>query len=535
MSDRVDVSDLHVAGADLSAILDDAELVNPGDAALNAQAAEEEDEDELPPVEAQRPNLTDKGNATLLVQHYGRDFRWCGAMRGGAGIEARGWMRWTGSRWVDDETKAIVRTSLLVADLWREQAPPEAEAGDLKLSPEAAKDNARRKALLKHAAKCEGIGSVRAMIALASAHTDVVSVQSDYDANPWLFNTPDRTYDLERGHERAYAPRREDLITRLAGSGAAERGTDCPTWRGFLERIMPDVEMRDFLQRAAGYCMTGSIREQCVFIAYGKGANGKSTFMRVLQDILGDYFAATRPETFIDRAAGGIPNDLAALASARLVVVSEPEEGAPLSEGLVKSATGGDPIPARFLNCEFFLYIPKFKLWILTNHKPVIKGSDHGIWRRIRLIPFTVTIPDQEQDKALDEKLRREYPAILRWMLEGLKEYNRVGLKPPAAVTDATAQYKSDMDVLADFLEDRCRAAPDVRAVDRARNGELYASYYEWARDMGFRSPLNQKGFSRALIDRGFAQDGDRSQGRRWLGLELKVRARTALFAEGRG
>jgi putative DNA primase/helicase len=282
------------------------------------------------------------------------------------------------------------------------------------------------------------------------------------------------------------------------------------------------VDLVRFLQRAAGYALTGDTSEQCMFVAYGTGGNGKGVFLNTLKAILGTYAQGARVETFVDRKAGGIPNDLAALRGARFVLCSEPEEGAQLEEGLIKMVTGQDTVTARFLNREFFDYIPEFKLWMMTNHKPIIKGTDRGIWRRMRLVPFTVSVPDAEKDAELPNKLKGEYTAILRWMIDGLKAWRAEGLNPPAAVREASEEYRREMDTLANFIEERC----EVNAHLTAPNGELYASYKEWMQDNGMR-PKSHSAMSRQLSQRGFVQASSRAGGQREVkGIGLVVKAR---------
>jgi putative DNA primase/helicase len=459
---------------------------------------------EEPVTVVQTAHMTDLGNSRVFVDAFGRDLRWCGAMPG------TGWMVWSGSHWQTDDTKQVQRFATQVADLWREAAPPEPD-DTMGLTEEAEKQRKRREAMMKHANRCESASSVRALVELASADSRIAVKKEVWDADLWSFSTPKTTYNLH--NMTMHRPRREDYATRQARVSAGGQG--CPEWLEFLDTIMGgDAALVAFLQRAVGYCLTGSIKEQCMFIAYGRGANGKSTFMDTINYILGDYATTTAVETFVGRREGAIPNDLAALAGARLVTCSETGEGGGLDEALVKLVTGGDPITARFLNREFFNFIPAFKLWMLTNHKPIVKGTDEGIWRRLRMIPFTVTIPKEQRDKGLPERLRAEAPGILQWALEGLKEWRRIGLSPPEAVTKATEDYKQEMDILADFLLDCCTLDPALKIT----NKRLYAIYTSWAKDNGL-TPRSHKWFSRALIDRGYQQDAGRSDGRSWCGI----------------
>lgn len=448
--------------------------------------------------------LTDKGNAEMIVDRFGSDLCWCDAMPG------TGWMSWTGNRWESDVTRETTRKALQVGGMWREAAPaaPPADSED----PADEARMKRRKAILRHADRSESAASIRAMLDLAGP---MLSVRRDlFDKDEMLFTTPTRTYDFNKWTH--HKPRPKDYITRTS---SVDADGDCPLWLAFLNRIMGgDQEMIDFLQRTVGYCLTGNINEHCVFIAHGSGANGKSTFMSTISYILGDYATTTSVETFMDRKQSAIPNDLAALAWARLVSCSETSEGGGLAEGRIKEIAGGDEICARFLNREFFTFRPKFKLWMLTNHKPVIKGTDNGIWRRIRLIPFEVTIPEEERDKDLTAKLRAEAPAILKWAMAGLREMKRIGgLKAPDRVMLATEAYRGEMDILGDFIEEMCLTGE----IHRISNGMLYSSYNQWAKENGLTAK-SHKWFSRALQDRGLKQSDSRAGGRMWAGITLR-------------
>ena len=207
-----------------------------------------------------------------------------------------------------------------------------------------------------------------------------------------------------------------------------------------------------YVQTAVGYSLTGLTSEQCFFVLHGLGDNGKTKLMETIKALMGDYATQTPTETFLVKGRGGqIPNDIAALRGARLVTSVEVDAGRHLSEALIKQVTGEDEVTARFLYKELFTFKPQFKLWLATNHKPVIRGSEHAIWRRIRLIPFTVKIPEAEQDKTLGNKLLSELPGILNWALEGCRLWQAEGLTAPAAVQAATQEYREEMDVLGDF------------------------------------------------------------------------------------
>lgn len=460
------------------------------------------------------PRMTDLGNARRLVGLHGADIRWCGAMPG------TGWMTWDGVRWRPDETRGMVRLAATVAGAWRAEgeAIPVVDKPAETMDAEERASQAKRKKLLAWALRCESAGAIKNMVELATALPEVTTRREQYDADPYLFGTPNAVLDLRRAV--AYPPRREDLLTRTAGIGVIVREA-CPTWLRFLHVIMGgDDELVGFLQRAAGYCMTGDISEQCMFIAHGSGRNGKSTFMEALRTVMGDYARNAPIETFVGRREGSIPNDLAMLAGARMVTCAEPQEGGALNEGLVKLATGDDVVTARFLNREFFDFRPQFKLWMLTNHKPIIRGTDNGIWRRLRLVPFTVTIPEDEVDRDLPRKLRSEAPGILQWMLDGCGDWRAGGLRPPLAVTQATADYRAEMDVVAQFIADRCDTSPE----HSVSNGGLYSAFRVWCKEVG-EFERSQRWFSLRLKEKGYRQGSGRSglTGRTWQGLQIQI------------
>lgn len=573
-----DVSDLWAAGIDLTEMLLSAEIYHEpeptadelADADLYGEPLTErehlalvqggnESRDDDPGavvdlLDSKSERCTDLGNARILVRMAGNDIRWCQAMPG------EGWMLWDGSKWRPDTTRRAYHIVDLVGEEWRRRAPM--KNTDLKLSKEEADQADLRKKILAHADKCESAASIRAMLEVLRSRRSIAVDVDAWDNDPLLVNTPDATYNLRTG--KRHAPRRADHITRSTSTAASL--DDCPIWRAFLLRIMggprvahptdPDlapltadidaayadtknadaVALVAFLQRCAGYALTGDASEQCMFIAYGTGGNGKGVFLNTLKAILGTYAQGAQVATFMDRKQGGIPNDLAALAGARFVLCSEPNEGAPLDEGLIKTVTGQDTVTARFLNREFFDFIPQFKLWMMTNHKPIIKGTDNGIWRRLRLIPFTVTIPDAEKDDALHTKLVAEHPAILRWCIEGLKVWKNGdpttgqlrGLRPPKSVVDASEEYRREMDGLGDFLIDRCTMEKPINPGLTASNSALYASYVEWAKDNGMQ-PYSHRRFSQQLKARKLVQDPDKSKGRMWLGVELRVKVRTPM------
>jgi len=376
----------------------------------------------------------------------------------------------------------------------------------------AAPDDENRKALAKHAMRSEAGARIKEMVDLA--RSDVPVMPDELDASPDLLNTESGTIELRTGELREH--RREDLITKLA---PAEYRPDAlaPAWEAFLERVLPGEELREFVQRASGYSATGDTSEQCMFINHGSGANGKSTFQEAIAAALGDYAMRAPTEMLLTKRSGGIPNDIARLKGSRFVASSETEEGRRLAESLIKDLTGQDTVTARFLWAELFEFTPTHKLWLSTNHKPEIRGTDNAIWRRIRLIPWSVTIPPAEQNKKLPATLRREIAGILAWIVRGCLEWRREGLQAPDEVRRATGQYRAEMDVLAGFLAECCEL--DTGHWEYAK--DLYECYKRWCDENGER-PEPQRKFGGRLGERGFQRDRGGSRGAGiWRGVRL--------------
>lgn len=438
--------------------------------------------------------LTDLGNAERLVQMHGHNLRYC-----------HPWNRWFGwdrVRWREDDTGAVIRLAKsTVRSIYREAADTD--------------DDAVRKDLAKHARASEARSRIDAMIDLASSETGIPVLPDELDTDHWLLNVQNGTVDLRTGELRGH--QREDLITRVLPV-EYDPEASAPAFLSFLERIFAgNLELIAFVRRVAGYILTGDTSEQCIFIFHGTGANGKSTLIKILIDLLGEYASQTSTDTLLAKRNDTVPNDIAALRGARLVAATETEDGRRLAESLVKQLTGGDRIAARFMRAEWFEFVPTFKIIMATNHKPVIRGTDHAIWRRIRLVPFDVTIPDDQQDRRLPEKLQEELPGILAWAVQGCLEWQREGLGVPDVVVQATNEYRSDMDVLGGWINDRCVISPEMATPAK----ELYASYTSWCDENGEHA-MAQQALGRRLKERGFEQVKTK-HARMWQGLGLKA------------
>lgn len=438
--------------------------------------------------------LTDSGNAERLRSYYGDDFRWTPQL---------GWLVWEDGRWAIDHRERVQHLSKLVARRVGEETAN-------------AKEEGRVKALSRHAHACESRASRKAMVELVKAEPGVSTPIISFDTDPWLFNVANGTLDLRSN--RLHAHRREDYITKLAPVVYIE-GASAPVWTAFMEQIIPDEEVRAYLQRLAGYWLTGVVRDHVLPVFYGTGSNGKSTFVDTILAMMGDYARPFPSEELMVRRGEAHPTGRAMLRGLRFAPASETDQGRALSEAMVKQLTGGDRITARFMRMDYFDFPPTHKLALATNHKPLIRGTDKGIWRRIHLVFFGVTVPENKQDKALKEKLLAELSGIFRWALDGCRAWQHGGLAPPQAVLDATREYKAEMDVVGQYLEECC---VEERANDAVRIGasELYDDYVRWSTNMGIHT-LNQNNFGSAMTDHGF--DRRLKQGRKfYVGLRLR-------------
>jgi len=284
-----------------------------------------------------------------------------------------------------------------------------------------------------------------------------------------------------------------------------------------MEIMNYNNELIRYIQTAIGWAVTGDTSEQSMFILYGTGANGKSTFLNTVMNMLGDYAIATPTETFMKRNGDQIGNDIARLRGTRFVTTTEAEQGRRLSEPLIKQITGNDRMTARFLYGEFFNFVPTFKIFMASNHKPVIKGTDYGIWRRIKLIPFTTRIPEEKQDKHLEKKLLQESPGILNWIIEGAVRWCNEGLNTPNIITDATDEYRGEMDVIGNFIKEQCILKPDGQIKAR----EFFKCYQDWCVEHNEHA-VSERFLGLRLKEIGLTQKRN-ADGRYWLGVVLKA------------
>jgi putative DNA primase/helicase len=347
----------------------------------------------------------------------------------------------------------------------------------------------------KGAKKIASAQTVAAVERLARCDQRLAAGVDEWDGDPWVFNTPGGTVDLRTGELCPH--RREDFLTKLAN---ASPGGHCPRWLAFIHTITGgDADLAGFIQRMLGYALTGSTTEHALFFCWGRGANGKSVLLATVSGILADYATTAPIETFTATAGERHPTELAGLRGARLVTAIETEEGRRWAEAKIKSLTGGDRIAARFMRQDFFEFTPQFKLIICGNHKPSLRSVDEAIRRRFYLVPFTVTIPLEERDPHLTEKLKAEWAGILRWLIDGCLEWQRRGLDPPAAVRKATAAYLEEEDVVATWLDECCVVDPDKWE----SSTELFNSWSTWAKAAGEAVGRKRlKGYRRMPLER---------------------------------
>ncbi len=421
-------------------------------------------------------DLSDLGNAKRLSHLFGKDILYC--------TDNGKWFIWDGKRWFKDDAKKIRTYAHSIAELLLTEST--------KISDEEYRQKMKKKSL-----SFQSHSHISGMLEEAKALQPVT--QQKFDKEPFLFNCANGIIDLKSGnllqHERT------KMLSKISQIEFTPN-LKSNLWNDFLSTILQDNnKLIGFLQKAVGYSMTASISEQCFFILFGEGNNGKSTFLNIIMSLLGDYASQTPTDTLLVKNNQGIPNDVARLHGIRLVSASETDQGRYLSEAFIKQITGGDRITARFLHGEFFEFNPVCKVWLSTNHKPVIRGTDDAIWRRIRLIPFRFTIPDHLVDKELFQKLKKELPAILNWAIEGCLMWQKEGFKPPDDVLVATSSYRSEMDILAGFIEERCILGLKMEVTAK----ELYSEYKFWAESNNEKIVTSTQ-FGRLLIERGLTK-----------------------------
>jgi putative DNA primase/helicase len=453
---------------------------------IPASLADLDGNDPLP-----REPKTELGYARRLIAVYGDRLRFVPAWNR--------WLVWDGKRWTHDATGQAPRWMKVIARRLTTDA--------LALEGET-----ERKAAMNLARRAESAASVRGALTLASTESSVVATPDDLDADPFLLNCTNGTLDLRTGDLHPHNP--GDLLTKMTGA-PYNPGAAGPEFTKFLEKVQPKQEMRAYLARLLGHGLEGRVVEHVLGIFYGAGRNGKGTLIGAVKSALGDYADAADPDLLTARTFDAHPTSSADLYGLRLAILHETDKGRHLAEATVKRLTGGDRLKARRMREDFWSFDPSHTFLMLTNHKPLISGTDEAIWARLRLVPWDVVIPLEERDLTLADKLALELGAVLGFLVTGYQDWRARGLNDPAEVMAATEAYRAESDALRRFLDQRCLTGPHFRV----RSSELFAAWQKWCAGEG-EDPGTQTSFSTTLINLGFDKKHTEI-GKFWTGLGL--------------
>lgn len=426
-------------------------------------------------------HYTDTGNALRMVRSYGHLVRYNSEPYGK-------WLWWNGRYWQFDRTNKIYEyVDRVISDIYREAADTE--------------DTEWRKKLVKLGRDLEGMSAQRNLIKKAETIQSVNVGSDELDSHAWLINCGNVTLDLTGGEVKARQHRQEDYLTR-ALEADYDPEAKCPQWEQFLGEIFDgDEEILQFIQRAVGYSLTGDISEQCLFFAYGTGKNGKSVFFNALENLLGDYFYKAPADMILQQKNNQIPSDVAQMKGKRFVITSELDDNRRLAEARVKNLTGGDTIEARPMYKDWFTFRPTHKLWMFGNHKPGISGTDEGIWRRVKIIPFTVTIAEEKRRpmREMLDVFKSEASGILNWALDGYVRYCEAGFNEPQRMKAAATEYRTENDIVGQFIEENCEV---IRELSVTAKG-LWNAYHGWCDDLGEHA-IPARRLNAKLRERGF-------------------------------
>jgi putative DNA primase/helicase len=433
--------------------------------------------------------LTELGFARRLVGKHGEHLRYV--------VPWNRWLVWNGASWAPDIDGHVQRCMKVIARevhtaLIRDKAEPD---------------------MIRAAKRAESSSGVKGALTLAATELEIAITPERLDAHPYLLNCQNGVVDLKTGDLGEHDP--DLLLTKMTGApyepdaGSAEFGK-------FLERIQPNEDMRLFIQRLLGLSLEGKVTAHVLPIFYGDGANGKSTLTDAVMNALGDYADAADPDLLRARTFDAHPTGVADLFGLRLALVHETDSGHRLAEGTVKRLTGGDRLKARRMREDFWSFDPSHTFVMLTNHKPLVGGTDEGIWRRLRLVPFEVVIPGDERDEDLAGKLAAEAGAILAWLVTGYLEWRKNGLDEPHKVTEATQAYRAESDPLGRFLDSECVK----QSTFSVRSSQLFAAYEKWCA-VEREDPGTPTAFGEAMKLKGF--ESRRSNGIHWHGIGLRA------------
>ena len=432
---------------------------------------------------------TDIANAKRFAAQHGEDVCY---------TPERGWRYYDGTRW-DYDMKDVIASRKAIKTA-------ESVFDEIRESHE--KDS-----LFKWAKQSQSRSCIKSMLDLARSLPSIAAHETDFDSNPMALNCLNGTLDMLSGELKTHNPL--DKITQIANTNY-DPDAKCPLWVSFLDTVMQgNQEMIGYLQRVAGYTLTGNTGEQVMFFLYGIGKNGKTVFIEIMRDLMGDYGCVSPTSMILRRSSSGIRNDVARLVGKRFVCMNETAQGESMDEQLVKDMTGGDTLAARFMRQEFFEFQPMLKLWIRGNHKLTISGTDDGIWRRMHMIQFTYHVPEQDRDKDLRQKIEKsELSGVLNWCLEGCHQWQRHGLQPPEAVIEAVNQYRSDSDLLGQFIEEKCETGQHAKVGCQA----MLTKFKSWA---GNETDLNRSTFASAMEERNFKKSNKIGGKYYYLGVQI--------------
>jgi len=447
------------------------------------------------------PNLTDVGNAERFATANNGMLRYC--------PDNKTWYVWTGAYWREDKTQEVLLRAKAVAK---------------SIATEYTGDNSDTQTqYLRHARRSESLKALEAMIRLAQAESDMVMALESMNRDHWLLNTLSGTIDLRTGSIRSYI--KDDNITLMAPV-AYDAGADFGLWDEFLLRVMPDDADREFLQRAVGYSLTGSCREEVMFFIHGRGRNGKSTFVNILLDMLGPYAGQANPDAFLVRRSDGPRNDLYNLFGKRFVAASEATDESKFNDTLIKQVTGRDVVTVNPKFKDEFSYLPTWKLWFTANHRPALHTVDSAIAARVLLIPFTICVPAGARDPRLRDRITSdpaERSRVLTWAVEGASKWLADRLQVSKSVRNATMHYLKEQDVVGQFIVDCCTLHPDAVVT----KGMLYQAFSGYCKRSGITPCCSITTFGNRLVE---ATDNTlRSTRHRgdwvWFGITLTAKA----------
>jgi P4 family phage/plasmid primase-like protien len=455
--------------------------------------------------------LSDLYAARQFLRDHGGNVRYC--------KDWGTWLTWTGTHWAIDRTSVAMRWAKQTIIRMVHAAGDDVQAIQAQLTARAVREHdddgehtrlrrAKKAAdrRFAHAAKSLNHSHLDALLRSAQSEQGIPVQPGDVDQHLWHLNCANGILDLRTG---ALAPHDRAALHTKCVHAAYDPAACCPTWDAFLAHVLGgDTALIGYVQRLIGLTLVGAVRERIFIVLWGSGRNGKSTFLETMHGLLGTERAgySARVNTralLVQRFEGRATPEIAKLRGVRFAYANEGKKGAQLNEALIKDMTGGDSITAAHLYGEEFTFKPEFTLWFATNHKPSIRDTTTSIWDRVRLIPFTVTIPEDAQDKTLGDKLEAEAPGILAWAVRGCLAWQQHGLPTPAAVTEATATYRTEQDRLARFLDDVCLMGRGMQT----KASVLYATYRRWCEDEGEQGVESQNAFGLLMSEKGFTRN----------------------------